>query len=139
MIWFVSKTRMITVGKIPKFLDKFCELLQRVFFVCFEEELKKRNKTTPSKPGKEPLPRAGKLSSPEGNVISSDIPTIIDCKKCGFCDRCMDCQAVFTKDTDKAKLKKDIDSKLDALNYLFFVILTVVLFVTQLAIWCSFV
>ena len=57
--------------------------------------------------------------------------------KCGFCDRCTDCEADFKKDKDKGKLKKEIESSFDALNYLAFLIMLFTLLITNLSIWIN--
>jgi hypothetical protein len=57
--------------------------------------------------------------------------------KCGFCDRCTDCEADFKKDKDKGKIKKEIESSLEALNYLAFVIMSFTLLITNLLIWIN--
>lgn len=58
-------------------------------------------------------------------------------EKCEQCDRCVKCEVEFQKEEDKKKKKKDIGLKMDALNYLVFVILLIALFVTQLSIWIN--
>jgi hypothetical protein len=59
--------------------------------------------------------------------------------ECGFCDRCTDCEAEFKKDKDKGKLKKEIETCLEALNYLAFVIMLFTLLMTNILIWINII
>jgi len=44
-----------------------------------------------------------------------------------LCERCSDCEADFKKEKEKGKRKKDIESKLQAVNYLAFIIMLIVM------------
>ena len=55
--------------------------------------------------------------------------------KCGFCDRCSDCQTDFKEDKDKGKTKKEIESSFEALNWLAFLCMFILLIITNVAVW----
>ena len=55
--------------------------------------------------------------------------------KCDFCDRCETCQADFDKDKTKGKNKKEIESKCGALNYLVFIIVCILMVISNIALW----
>ena len=73
----------------------------------------------------------------EGNI---ELTSTMDKSKennCDYCDRCEKCEAEFQKDEAKKKKKKDVESKLEALNYLICIIVAVAIVITQLAIWIN--
>jgi hypothetical protein len=55
--------------------------------------------------------------------------------KCNFCNRCESFQA--DKDKAKGKMKKEIDAKSNALNYLVFICVSVLIFISNMALWLS--
>ena len=125
MFWYVYRNRCITTSEIPKFLDTFCEYLKKMFCLCFT-------------PAKKPTKDNDKSKAVEGGEEKSKIENETKKKdKCQFCDRCKDCEAGFKKEEEKGKKKKEIESKLDALNYLIFIIVLVAMFITQMSIWLT--
>ena len=129
MNWFVLRNRFMTQGSMPRFLEIICDLLKKVFCYCFPEEKKTSNKTAPDDKVAEngEANKVGRLEQIATNKIV----------KCSLCDRCDDCQADHTKEKDKNKKKKDMESKLEAFNYLYFIILFISMFITQIVIWTS--
>jgi hypothetical protein len=57
--------------------------------------------------------------------------------KCNFCNRCKSCQADFDKDKAKGKVKKDIEARCNALNYLVFICVLLLMFISNMALWLS--
>ena len=118
--WVVYLNRCSTKGEIPRCLEIIAVFLKKsLFCCCFPVEKRKvddENKIQFYKP-------------------HNNSQFIMKNKKCRFCDRCETCETDHKKDKDKAKTKKEVDSKLEALNYLVFVLLFIAMLVVQLIIW----
>ena len=116
--WFVYRNRASTKVDLPKCMEIIGNLLKKIFCLCFT---------------------VNKKTTPNNETLSNDAVAITMTSekgkksKCAFCDRCSDCEAAFLIDKDKRK--KEVESCLDAFNYLFFVILSIALFITQIIIW----
>ncbi len=143
--WFLYMNRCLIRSEMPEFLKKFGEMLKKVFCLCFPPDDKKDKKTE----DKKIEDKIKTVDSPTILVVEeSDKPKTVENleikaktenkkSKCGFCDRCSSCETDFKKDKDKAKRKKEIESSLEALNYLAFVMIFVSLIITNLAIWVN--
>jgi hypothetical protein len=119
--WFIYRNRASTKNEIPKCLEIIGNFLKKVFCLCFPTN----KKTLPVTETKKPL---------KNDAVSISMTNETTKKtKCGFCDRCSDCEAALLIDKDKRK--KEVESCLEALNYFFFIILFIALFITQLVIW----
>jgi hypothetical protein len=55
--------------------------------------------------------------------------------KCNFCDKCESCQAAVDKEKAKGKNKKSVEDCCNALNYLVFICVVVLMFASNLAMW----
>ena len=136
--WFLYMNRCLLRSEI---LQKFGELVKKLFCLCFPPDHKKDKKTS--------SPKAETVDSqtivvttesdkqkPVENLENTGKTEDKKCK-CGFCDRCSDCEADFKKDKDKGKRKKEIESSFEALNYLAFVIMFIALVSTNLGVWIN--
>ncbi|CAF0788447.1 unnamed protein product [Adineta steineri] len=56
-------------------------------------------------------------------------------RKCNFCNRCESCQADIDKDKTKSKEKKDIEARCNALNYLVFICVFLLMLIVNITIW----
>jgi hypothetical protein len=138
MNWFVIRNRFITQGSMPRFLEIICDLLKKIFCYCFPEEKKSLNKTKPdNKVAENGEVKVNSVSPSLEQEKSSEAYKQVPDSKCRHCDRCDVCQADHTKEKDKNKKKKDIESRLEAMNYLCFIIMFTVMLITQLAIWTT--
>ena len=132
--------RCLIRSEMPEFLRKFGEILKKVFCLCFPPDDKKDKKTenkikTVDSSTILVVEESDKLKTVENLEIKAK--TGDKKSKCGFCDRCSSCETDFKKDKDKAKRKKEIESSLEALNYLAFVMIFISLVITNLAIWVN--
>lgn len=55
--------------------------------------------------------------------------------KCDFCNRCESCQADKDKDKAKEKNKKDVEGRCNALNYLVFICVLLLMLVSNMVVW----
>ena len=55
--------------------------------------------------------------------------------KCNFCNKCESCQADFDKSEAKNKLKRDIEARCNALNYLVFICVLLLMFASNMTLW----
>ena len=163
MCWFVLCNYWTTTPqKVPACLMKFCGLLQRIFCCCFDDPNKDKNKGGAVESGGDGkkkrcfgccCSKTNEVSMHEltnHNVTISEVKTVSekadgkeanypkpDYQKCHFCDRCGECQKDFDKEKDKNKVKKDVESKMSALNYFVFIIAFLYLLAFQLGVWLS--
>ena len=157
MIWFVYTHQCQSKSEMPKFLEKFGEILKKnVFFFCFPVS----NKVVPTLPEIKVNNEKPKVEELYIKPISeNEIPaipepidkediTIIrepthlclikekdDQEECKFCDRCENCEAKFKKDEAKKKQKKDVETHLRAINYFLFIVFFIIILITELVIW----
>jgi hypothetical protein len=127
MGWFVLCNHYTAEAKMPKPLDAFCGLLQRVFVCCF------------SKPKDEETPLTKLANALENGKSDGDVNEATEegKSKCSFCDRCEPCLTDYKKDKAKGKKKKDIESKCSALNYFIFLWILLFMFVANMVLWFS--
>ena len=57
--------------------------------------------------------------------------------KCNFCNKCSDCEKLDGKEVKKKKEKTEKESNVAALNYFAFIVLFLVIFSCDMAIWIS--
>ena len=117
--WFIYRNHVATKNDMPKFLENFGNSLKKVFCLCFRV-----TKTVPHKEETKKTNEPIAVTIPKEEVKKT---------KCRFCDRCSDCEAALKVDKDKRK--KERESSIEAINYLFFIIFFIAIFVTQCAIW----
>ncbi len=55
--------------------------------------------------------------------------------KCNFCDRCVECEKEKEKEKEKKREQLVLESNVSALNYIAFVILFLIILVSNLVIW----
>ena len=131
-VWFIFLNRYVSRSEIPILLELFADLLNKIlnlFKKCCSCCLKKdKDKVIPVDEIKK---------AENGQVISTTENAKVVKPKCGFCNRCEDCDADFKKDKDKGKKKKDIESKFEVLNYFFFMTMFIAMLATQLSIWIN--
>ena len=113
-----SQDQQITKGAIVEELK--CVFCQKLFDSCFQKRVRI-----------ETIPVVGTV--PIETPSNSDITE----PKCNFCNRCKSCQADFDKDKTNSKAKKDIESRCNALNYLIFICILTVMFISNMALWLS--
>ena len=155
MFWFIQRNHWANKNSMPEFLEKFAELLKKFFCLCYPQD----NKTSPEKKTEDELrnQEEGKVKASELNNDLSNVgflknltneaeakeaclnklPEKKEELKCNHCNRCEKCEEEFKKDKDKSKKKKDIESKLEAINYLMLIAMIVLMFTTQIGIWIS--
>ena len=57
--------------------------------------------------------------------------------KCNFCGRCFECEQKKDKEDKKKKEKEEKDSNVLALNYFAFIVMFLIIFICNMAIWIS--
>jgi hypothetical protein len=136
-IWFIYMNRCLLKTDTPQCLDQFGGLVKKIFCLCFPSDNKESSKVANTDT---PIPvitdgtKNNSIEKSENSIIPNSVETLkkvteIEDKtnKCDFCERCSDCEADFKKEKDKGKRKKDIESKLQAINYLAFIIMLIVM------------
>ena len=143
--WFLYMNRCLLRSEMPACLKMFGEKVKKIFCLCFPPEVKKDQKPS----GKDNVDDLMSKKQTEGDTLKLDVlvaetPKLPDTKesktddnkiKCGLCDRCIECQADFKKDKDKGKMKKEIESSFEALNWLAFWFMFTLLIITNIAVW----
>jgi hypothetical protein len=134
-IWFIYMNRCLLKADIPQCLDKFGELVKKIFCLCFPSDKKESSKVANTSillitDGT----KNDSIEKSDNSVLPNSVETLkkvteIEDKtnKCDLCERCSDCEADFKKEKEKGKRKKDIESKLQAVNYLAFIIMLIVM------------
>ena len=134
-VWFVYMNRCLLRSEIPVCLDKFADLLKKLFCICFPDEKKVSNSDSLNIVVKDA--EKAKMEEKLEIVTNLEGKKMNKKEKCGLCDRCNSCEADFKKDKDKGKRKKEIESKFDALNYLAFVIMLIAMVASNMGIWIN--
>ena len=57
--------------------------------------------------------------------------------KCNFCNRCEPCQTNVDKEKAKSKEKKEVEGKCKALNYFILLCISILMFVSNMALWLT--
>lgn len=128
MIWFILCNRFTTQGKLPMYLDMFGDKLKLIYFCCFTKENEKINKTT----------QIDDSQTNKGLSVANGEQNMNTIKhKCNSCDRCNTCDEEHSKTKSKEITKKDVEAKLQAINYLTFSIFLVSIFISQLVVWLT--
>ena len=149
-LWFIYMNRCLIKSDMPLWLEKFGELVKKIFCLCFppdkKDSAKVANADVPIVVVSDgPKPNSiENLESEKTNVLPKTTETLekvskIEDKKskCDFCKRCSECESDFKKDKDKGKRKKDVESKLESLNYLAFVIMITAMLIGNLSVWIN--
>ena len=159
IIWYVYQNRCLTKAEIPGWIGFFGEKLKKLFCLCFPTDKNKKDdkhdgikvengqKTMELAEDKSVSPKQESDNELRPSMIAvilkDDIQVPIHFSKdkpeeiCEKCDRCEKCEADYQKEDAKKKKKKDVESKLEALNYFVFIIILIGLVATQLGIWVN--
>jgi hypothetical protein len=82
----------------------------------------------------EPIPTNIELNEPVP-VVSNNETNEKAKPKCNFCNRCKSCQTEFDKDKLKTKNKKENETRCNPLNYFVFVLVLLVMFLSNVILW----
>ena len=137
--WFLYMNRCILRGEMPACLKIFGENVKKMFCLCYPPEVKKdpkpsgKDKVVDSSTKEQTKNNRPKIPDADLSIVvitDGTKPNAVENlekvqntnqpieakaentnkeSKCGFCDRCSDCQTDFKEDKDKGKTKKEIE------------------------------